>query len=66
MLCRTEIRPDSKWRSIIFEQKAHMYEMEGLYCNYYLTFKLFFKPNTSVQPFIVSTHDKDGSDTITY
>jgi len=65
MLCRTEIKTDSKCPSTVFEQKAYMYEMEGLYCNCYLTFKLFFKPNTSVKPFTVSKHDKDGSDTIT-
>ena len=61
MLCCTGIKADSKWLSIVFEQKAHMYELEALYCNYYLTFKWFFTPYTSVQPCTVFTHDKDGS-----
>ena len=64
LLCCTEIKPDSKWLSIVFEKNEHMYELEGLYCNYYLTFKWFFKPNTFVQLFTIFTHDKDGSDTI--
>lgn len=49
---------------IVFEQKAHTYELEGLYCNYDLTFKWFFAPNASVQPFTVFTYGNDGSDTI--
>ena len=41
-----------------------MYELEGLCSNYYLNFKRFFTPNTSVQLFTVFTNGNDGSSTI--